>query len=187
MSKSCPVHVAITRKIKPGMETQFENALRLFWSKTARTTLTLGAQMIRPVPENNDGVYCILRSFASQADHDAFYASPQFQSWLKYIQPFVEPDYSRRTLHGMEAFFSNGTLYNLEDRIHEPKKWKMAIVTWIGVWPAVYIAAKLIGPFHNGWPFWAGVGLETSAVVCALTWVIMPNLSKVFRKWLATA
>jgi antibiotic biosynthesis monooxygenase (ABM) superfamily enzyme len=172
-----PIHVAITRKVKPGLEGAFEEAIREFWSRAVKSPGSLGAQLIRPMPGEQSHVYGIIRSFASQEDHDAFYASDQFREWDEYIKPYVEPEYSRRKLHGLEAFFSASMFKN-------PAKWKMAIITWIGVWPSVYTAAKLIGPLHEGWPFWAGVGLETCAVVCALTWVVMPFLSKVFGFWL---
>lgn len=171
------IQVAITRKVKKGMEDEFENAIREFWSKAINTPGSLGAQLIRPMPGDNSNVYGIIRSFASIEDHDTFYNSEQFSEWRKFIRPYVESGYTREKLHGMEAFFStNG--------IKAPITWKMAFVTWFGVWPCVYLAYLLLGPVHDGWPVWLGMGMETAAVVCALTWVVMPFLSKLFGPWL---
>jgi antibiotic biosynthesis monooxygenase (ABM) superfamily enzyme len=177
MSKT--VHVAITRRVKPGMERAFEDAIRDFFSTAAKAPGALGAQLIRPMPGEDNHVYGIIRSFATKEDHDAFYASETFRDWTAYIQPLVEPDYSRKTLHGMEAFFASNGIKN-------PPTWKMAAVTWLGVWPCVYLAAKTIGPLHQGLglPLWLGLGFETLAVVGVLTWFVMPKLSKIFDSWL---
>jgi antibiotic biosynthesis monooxygenase (ABM) superfamily enzyme len=172
-----PIHVAIKRKVKPGLEQGFEDAVLEFWSQAAQMPGSLGAQLIKPLPGDESNVYGIIRSFASAQDRDNFYASEAFRNWDEFIKPYVEPEYSRRDMHGLEAFFSASVFKN-------PAKWKMALVTWIGVWPSVFTAAIVIGPWHKGWPFWAGVGLETCAVVCALTWVVMPFLTKVFGGWL---
>jgi antibiotic biosynthesis monooxygenase (ABM) superfamily enzyme len=172
-----PIHVAITRKVKSGLETEFEDAIDAFWSQAVKMPGSLGAQLIRPLPGDDTNIYGIIRSFTSVEARDVFYASEAFRDWDEFIKPYVEPGYSRRPLHGLEAFFGS-------DAFHSPAKWKMAMVTWIGVWPSVYVAAKVIGPLHSGWPFWAGVGLETFFVVSALTWAVMPFLSKLFRSWL---
>ncbi|MGX9416500.1 antibiotic biosynthesis monooxygenase [Vibrio sp. RC27] len=176
MSKT--VHVAITRRVLPGKEKAFEEAIRDFFSTSAKAPGALGAQLIRPMPGEDNHVYGIIRSFATKEDHDAFYASDTFREWTAYIQPLVEPDYTRKTLHGMEAFFASNGLKN-------PPTWKMALVTWFGVWPCVYAAAKILGPLHQGVvPSWVGFGIETFVVIGLLTWVIMPKLGKLFDPWL---
>lgn len=176
---SQPVHVAITRKIKPGQEEAFEQAIRDFFSTTAKIPGLLGAQLIKPMPGDKSNEYGIIRSFETKEDHDAFYASDTFRQWVEYIQPFVELDYSRTKLHGMEAFFAS-------KKFQSPPQWKMAAVTWLGVWPCVYLAARTIGPVHQGMglPLWVGLGMETFAVVCTLTWLVMPNLTKLLDGWL---
>lgn len=86
------VHVAITRKVKPALEVEFEGAIRNFFSTAVKAPGSIGAQLIKPLPGDSNNVYGIIRSFASQEDHDAFYASEQFSSWDEFIKPYVEPD-----------------------------------------------------------------------------------------------
>jgi hypothetical protein len=44
------IHVAITRKVKPGFEADFEQALLKFFVQSLKHKGALGAQLIRPVP-----------------------------------------------------------------------------------------------------------------------------------------
>jgi antibiotic biosynthesis monooxygenase (ABM) superfamily enzyme len=172
------IHVAITRKIKPGSEAEFERAIQQFFAKAAMSPGSLGAQLIRPLPGSANNTYGILRSFASEQDREAFYRSDQFRQWERTVRPIVENEYSRRDLHGLEAFFSD------PDIVKHPPRWKMAVVTWIGVWPTVFLVAGLASPYLTEWPAWLATGAITLLVVAALTWAVMPVLTRLTRWWL---
>jgi hypothetical protein len=164
--------------VKPGCEEAFEDAIRGFFADSQKNTGTLGAQLLRPLPGSQSRVYGILRSFASEKERDAFYQSDIFSRWQEAVKPLVEGDYSRRDLHGLEAFFSDPGL------IRRPARWKMALLTWLGVWAAVYVVSHLATPIVSGWPAWLAVGLNTLIVVLILTWGVMPVLTRVMRPWL---
>ena len=172
------VHVAITRIAKPGCEKDFEKALIKFFSHTADFPGSLGAQLIRPMPGSEDRKYGIMRSFVDKKQQEAFYQSDAFAEWVETVQPLVEDDYERKPLHGLEAFFNDPSL-----AIHPPK-WKMAIVTWLGVWPTVFVVSQLIGPLIKPIPAIAATGLVTLVVVILLTWAVMPGLIKLLHPWL---
>lgn len=172
------VHVAITRKVKPGREEEFENAIRGFFMESLKDTGSLGAQIIKPLPGSKSRTYGILRSFAGEKDRDDFYRSELFRTWQETVKPLVEEDYSRRDLHGLEAFFYDPGI------IGHPPRWKMAIVTWMGVWPTVYVVAHLLGKHLAGWPSFVATGLVTLVVVSVLTWGVMPVLTRLVRPWL---
>lgn len=132
------IHVAITRKVKPGYEEAFEQAIQEFFAKTTRRQGSLGAQLIRPFPGSSTTTFGILRSFKSTEDRDAFYQSEDFLKWQEKIKPMVQGEYSRKELHGLEAFFEDPSI------LKHPPKWKMAFVTWLGVWPTVFIISQLL-------------------------------------------
>ena len=90
-----PVHVAITRKVKPGCETEFEGAIQRFFAESEKFNGSLGAQLIRPLPGNKSNTYGILRSFTSDKVRDDFYRSEQFREWDQTVQPLVEPGSSK--------------------------------------------------------------------------------------------
>ena len=118
-----PVHVAITRKVKPGSEEAFEKAILTFFATSQIDEATLGAQLIRPLPGDRSRTYGILRSFENELDRTAFYQSDTFKQWQQAVKPLVEDSYEQRQLFGLEAFFTN------PNRIFEPPLWKMALVT----------------------------------------------------------
>ncbi len=174
-----PVHVAITRTVKSGCEASFEKAILEFFAQSQEDESTLGAQLLRPLPGSQSRTYGILRSFGNQQDRDAFYHSERFRRWQNEVAPLVEGDYARRELTGLEAFFNDSS------RIHEPPLWKMAFITWLGVWPTVFAVTSIGGRWLlSGWPFWLAVGIETLAVVALLTWAVMPRLTHWFGPWL---
>ena len=172
------IHVAITRTVKTGCEEAFEKAIRTFFADSLGEPGTLGTQLLRPLPGSQSRTYGILRSFASEEDREAFYKSDRFIKWQDTVKPLVEENYSRRDLHGLEAFFYDPSL------IRHPPRWKMAFATWLGVWPTVYVLFSLVGPQLSGWPPFLATGVVTLFVVPALTWVVMPALTRLMRPWL---
>jgi antibiotic biosynthesis monooxygenase (ABM) superfamily enzyme len=176
-----PVHVAITRKVKPGCEAEFEDAIRRFFSDSIMEKVSLGALLIRPLAGTQNRIYGILRSFASEKDREAFYNSINFRKWDESVKSLVEEDYTRQNLHRLEAFFTD------PDLIHHPPRWKMALVTWIGVWPTVYAISSAISPQLSGLHPALATGFVTLIVVLALTWAVMPVLTRLARSWLRGA
>jgi len=171
-----PVHVAITRTVKPGSEEAFREAIKSIFDDTLRENTSLGAQLLRPLPGSDSRTYGILRSFSTEDDRDAFYNSENFRKWEEAVAPMVEGDYSRRDLHGLEAFFRSNSI--------DPPAWKMALLTWLGVCPTVQIVSALVPTTMAAWPFWLLNAIVNIFVVAALVWVVMPLLTRLARPWL---
>jgi uncharacterized protein len=104
-----------------------------------------------------------MRSFANTADRDAFYQTPLYQEWLARIEPMVECEAAYRQLDGLEAWFRNphGPM---------PPRWKMALLTWIAVWPVSMLVPAILVPL---------LGPNFPQVLTA-----MPLLVKVAHPWL---
>ena len=177
-----PIHIAINRTVKPGHENDFEKAILTFFADAQENESTLGAQLLRPIPGSDSRTYGIMRSFESEQDRDRFYASERFKNWQQAVAPLVEDNYERKELKGLEAFFTDPS------PAIEPPLWKMAVVTWLGVWPTVFAVSSLGGRWLlSGWPFWLAVGIETLAVVAILTLGVMPLLTRWLRSWLSSS
>ena len=69
-----PIHVAITRRIKPGCEAEFQQALREFFQASFAHGGVLGATMIVPPLGSDSREFGILRTFANEKERDDFYA-----------------------------------------------------------------------------------------------------------------
>ena len=171
------VHFAITRRVKPGKENEFEQALRVFARESLHIPGTTGVHLIGPTPGSTTCEYGILRSFESQTACEAFYQSPLFQQWEQQVVDLVDGDASLRRLTGLEAFFrdSGASL---------PPRWKMAVATWLGVFPTVLLWSALLPRALVGLHHILVTAIVSGFVVVTLTWGVMPALTKVLHSWL---
>src|SRR5258708_20327709 len=105
-SKGPRIYVAITRRIKPGCEAEFQDALREFFKASFNQTGVHGAGMLVPAPGSTGSEFGILRTFANEHERDAFYRSELFQEWKQRVAPLTEGEAEYHHLHHLEASFS---------------------------------------------------------------------------------
>jgi antibiotic biosynthesis monooxygenase (ABM) superfamily enzyme len=132
--------------------------------------------MLTPPPGSDSREFGILRTFATEAERDAFYNSPIFQAWEERARTFTEGEPVRRQLHGLEAWFRSPQ--------NPPPRWKMAVATYLGVVPVVMALALTLGPLIRSFPFIFYNAVFNAAVVALLTWVVMPVVTRGLRGWL---
>lgn len=173
-----PVHIAITRRVRKEHVGEFEQALADFARLSLAESGTRGVHCLYPPPGSGQSEYGVLRSFASEKDRDAFYKSSIYQEWIARIAPWIEGDPQKRQLSGLEAWFR-------EPGLPMPPDWKMAVLTWVAVWPVSMLVpavlTPLLGPKFN--PVLAA-GIIAAGIVIILTWVAMPVLVKIAYRWL---
>jgi len=172
-----PIHVAITRRARPGCEAEFQAALREFFQASFAHGGVLGATMIVPPPGSDSREFGILRTFANEKERADFYASTIFKAWEKKCEPLTETNsWSARPLHGLEAWFRSPQT--------PPPRWKMAVATFIGVFPVATVLGLTLGPAIRSWHFLLGNGLFNACVVILLTWLVMPIVTRGLHNWL---
>lgn len=66
-----------------------------------------------------------------------------------------------------------------------PPRHKMALLTWGGAWAMITLILKVLGPLIATWALPLQTLLISALMVLALTWVVIPTLTKVFAGWLA--
>ena len=69
----------------------------------------------------------------------------------------------------------------------QPPRYKQAILTWLGVYPALTVTLAALGPTMEGWPLPLRTLLVTLLLVPVLTWVIFPLLRRLLGSWLVRA
>ncbi len=62
--------------------------------------------------------------------------------------------------------------------------WKLALLTWIGLWPTVTLMMWKLRPQLSSLPVAAQTLIMTALIVPLMTWVLMPSLTHLFRGWL---
>jgi len=173
-----PIHIAITLSVRREHVAEFERALTDFARRSLVEPGARGVQCLYPPPGSASTEYGIMRSFATAADRDAFYQSAFFKDWLTLIEPMVEGKSEPRQLHGLEAWFR-------DSEEPTPPRWKMALLTWLGVWLASMlmraVLALALGP---NFPQVLEAALVAAGVVVILTWAAMPFLVRIAQPWL---
>ncbi|OAM90258.1 antibiotic biosynthesis monooxygenase [Termitidicoccus mucosus] len=179
MSDSVPVTVWITRTVKPGCEAGFERAMHEFAQRSLAQPGQLGVHITRPAPGAASRDYRIMRKFASRAALAAYHASREYLAWNEAVRGLTEGDPRVEELSGLESWFTP------EGAPLRPlPQWKMALVTFLGVYPLTSLLppffGRLFAPLH---PLLINI-VTTGLVVALLTWIVMPLLTRFFRRWL---
>jgi antibiotic biosynthesis monooxygenase (ABM) superfamily enzyme len=172
-----PIHIAITRRVRPGCEAEFQAALREFFQTSFAHGGVLGVTMIVPPPGSDSREFGILRTFADEKERDNFYASPIFKAWDAKCAPLTETgSWTHRPLHGLEAWFRAPQ--------NPPPRWKMAVATFAGVFPTAAILNLMLGAAIRPWPFIVSSVVFNACMVTLLTWVVMPLVTRALHRWL---
>jgi antibiotic biosynthesis monooxygenase (ABM) superfamily enzyme len=171
-----PIHIAITRRIKPGCEAEFQKLLQEFFKTSFAHIGVHGASMLVPPPGSSSPEFGILRTFANAQERDSFYDSPMFKTWEDRIKPLTEGEPVHRELTGLEAWFRSPQ--------NPPPRWKMAIATYLGVVPVIMGLSLSIGPVVRSWNFILNNLVFNACVVALLTWVVMPFITRILHRWL---
>ena len=171
-----PIHIAITRLVRPGCEAEFQEALRGFFQTSFGHGGVLGASLLVPPPGSTSREFGILRTFGTEAERDAFYESPMFKAWEEKARTLTEGEPAYRQLHGLEAWFRSS--------YHPPPRWKMALVTLFGVYPISLFIGVIISPLLKKLPLPLNLFIVSALIVTCLTWFLMPLLTRLFKPWL---
>jgi antibiotic biosynthesis monooxygenase (ABM) superfamily enzyme len=171
-------HIAITQMVRSDSVALFERALNEFARRSLEEQGGLDMYCLRPPAGSDSQKYGIIRSFANEADQSAFYRSALYREWLIKIQPMVESPATSRELNGLEAWFRN-------DPADMPPRWKMSVISWIGVWPLSMVVPAMLRPLLDpNVPAFIFAAASAAGIVSLLTWVVMPLLVKLLTGWL---
>jgi antibiotic biosynthesis monooxygenase (ABM) superfamily enzyme len=68
-----------------------------------------------------------------------------------------------------------------------PPRYKLAVLSWAGAYGLITLIIWLLGPAMADWPLMLRTLLISVLMAGALTWVVLPALTRVFRAWLLAA
>jgi antibiotic biosynthesis monooxygenase (ABM) superfamily enzyme len=119
------------------------------------------------------------------SDLEHFHHWEQSETRKRFLQqadPLIEPHGRQRVqqLTGLETWF------NLpgEIAVKPPMRWKMVVVTTIGIYPIGLIYQAYLTKYMLLVPLLLRPVVLSLLLTPALTYVIMPNLTKLFKNWL---
>lgn len=168
----------VRRRIKTGSEARFESLMREFIAFALQQPGHLSINVIRPTANSRD--YTVLDQFASGEERRRFTESSEYRAWMQRLRDVSDAEPEIEELGGLSFWF------DLPNRSHRkpPSRMKMALLTLLGVYPLSLAVPAAVIPFSTGWPSWLVALLIASLMVIALTWVVMPAITRAFEAWL---
>src|SRR6185295_1591435 len=179
MRASEPVTVSTTRTVKPGCEEGFERALHEFVQRSLNLPGQLGVHVMRPAPGSSSREYGIVRKFSNREALTAFRTSSEYLEWNQFAIELTEGSARVEELCGLESWFTFPG-----EPLQRLPNWKMAIATFLGVFPVATILNLTIGPAIRSWPFLLANIVFNACIVALLTWVVMPLITRALHGWL---
>ncbi|MEG4070164.1 antibiotic biosynthesis monooxygenase [Microcoleus sp. Pol11C2] len=173
------VTAVISHIVRPGREQGYEAWCHGIAADARKFKGHLGVSTIRP-HDHDHLEYVVILKFDCYNNLKTWIESDIRQEWIERLQPLIEKPEAIQTLTGLETWFT------LPDKPMKapPPRYKMAIVTWLGVFFTISILNRLLVPLLTGLPVLLRTLLVTGLTVPLLTYVIMPRLTQLFRKWL---
>ena len=171
------VTVLVTRRIKPAQEVHFEHLMGNMMAAAKEFQGHLGSQLIKPSDEE-PGLYHVVFAFDSDEHLQHWQASPARALGLAAIEPLTEGQAQTRQVIGMAHWFITS------GHTTPPPRWKVATVTWMGIFPTVLLLFTLLGDVLAPWPLVPRVMLLTMLVVLIMTWLVAPQLTRLMKPWL---
>ncbi|HSK99949.1 MAG TPA: antibiotic biosynthesis monooxygenase [Rubrobacteraceae bacterium] len=173
-----PVTAVASRRVRPGREEEFERWASGILRAANAFPGYLGSEVLRPSgPEDDE--YRIVFRFDHASNLEQWQDSEERRRWLREVQPLVREE-RVHVLTGLETWFT------LPSKPGEPAppRYKMAVVTWLAVFPLITVIFYLFEPLLNQLPMALRTLVLTAVMVTLMTYVIMPRLTRLFSFWL---
>jgi uncharacterized protein len=171
-----PLTVVVTWRVRKGCEREFEAWRHEIAAAALEFPGHMGINVI--LPGGTEREYVVIFRFDTYEHLRTWQESDIRRKLLKKAEPFRESDLSYRLESGLEYWFSPSGVPA------SPPRWKMALVTAVGVWPASMLVPWLLNPLIGRLPSALQALLVAGGIVILLTWVIMPLLVKILKRWL---
>lgn len=189
------VTVLVTRRVSPRDAAGFEAAMDGMLAAARQFPGHLGGQMVRPgeasrgdEPQHHQPqpavgeplLYHVVFAFDNEAHLAAWQQSPERQHWLQQVAPHTLGDQEMRRVSGLDYWFAPAGSTTRKP----PPKWKVAVVTWLGIFPTVLALFLTVAPLLASWPLVPRILVITALVVLIMTWVVAPRLTRWLAGWL---
>ena len=174
-----PVTAVASRRVKRGREREFEEWVSGILAAANGFPGYLGSEVLRPGDAPGDDEYRIVFRFDRKSNLRAWEESEERHRWLREAEPLIHEE-RVHVLTGLETWFT------LPWKAGEPSppRYKMAIVTWLAVFPLITLILTLFGPLLGLLPMLLRTLVLTAVMVSLMTYVIIPRLTRLFSFWL---
>lgn len=175
-----PVTVIFTFTAKKGHEKDVEKWAHEITHTAIKFEGNLGANWIKPTGKSRD--YTVIYKFIDNDDAHKWISSDIRKQFIKKAEPIIEQVQPKKLqeVTGLETWF---TLPG-QRSVVPPPRWKMVIATMIGIYPIGLIYQVYLIQYMKLVPILLRPIALSLILTPILTYVIMPQVTKLMRKWL---
>ncbi|HEY9609962.1 hypothetical protein [Allocoleopsis sp.] len=173
------VTAVISHLVKLGREEGYEEWMRGIIPVAKTFEGHLGVNILRP----QRGIqleYIIVLHFDHHKNLQAWLDSSVRREWIERVKPLIQEAEDVQVLTGLETWFE----LPRRPQKSPPKRYKMALLTWIGVFLTLSTVRYILRPLLVHFPDLLAQLITIGIVVLILTYVVMPQLTRLFYKWL---
>ena len=182
--------IVIARRPKAGLEEAFQAWAEGIYRVMSEQPGFQSYQSVPPVPGESREWYFVF-TFDTPESLKGWLESETRARWQALSMPLTEGPGHARVVSGMETLFGLPS----PEESEPPAVWKLALATELGLAPTVFAVGLLLmnlgfyASWGQGgqWGIWWQVLLSTSLCVSLMTWVVMPLLTRLLRRWLYPA
>jgi hypothetical protein len=173
------VTAVISHIVRRGREQGYEEWFHGIATAAQKFKGHLGVSIIRPRDHAHPEYVVILR-FNHYNNLRKWLESDIRREWIERLQPLIEKPEAVQTLTGLETWFT------LSDKPLKspPPRYKMFLVTWLGVEVMTILVRTFVSPLLSSLPWLLGLTIGNFVVVGCLTYLVMPQLTRLLYKWL---
>ncbi|MER6093729.1 antibiotic biosynthesis monooxygenase [Streptomyces bluensis] len=165
-------------EVAPGRQAEFEELIHELTGVAEGFCGHEGVTWLRP--RRGQRLYYGVLRFSSPDRLEAWLRLPERNAWLERMRAVGhQVSHVQQQPTGMETWFS------LPQRpVNAPPRWKMTLMTMLGAYPMSFVINWLISPHTTALPVPLKALLFPLLISPLLTYLIMPGLSRLFRRWL---
>ncbi len=174
-----PASATISQRIEPACEQAYEALLAGIHDEAKEFGGFLRREVIKSTVGNHLE-YTHVIHFEDEAYLHRWEHSPERHAWLSRMSSIAVHTTPLQVLTGLETWFT----LSPDKPIVPPPRYKMAIVTWLAIFPLITLISSATAPIFGDLPIVVHVLAVTTVVVPLMTYVIMPRMTRLFRRWL---
>jgi len=177
-----PVTVAITRHVKPGRVAEYDAWLHEVMVLASRWPGYHGSTVMRPRHGGERPEYTSVFHFDTEEHLTAWMEAPERLAMLARVVDIAEEPTDETVYEtGMEYWF---TPQDVVTPVRPPPRWKMVIVLTVVVFVMLNVVRMVLTPLRETAPLPVVQIVSALIQVVALTYFIMPWLTKRLAFWL---
>lgn len=170
-----PVKTVVEYRVRPGQEAEFEKWIGAVIDAASRSAGLEGSSVLT---SSTPGDVFLLLRFATPGDLERWEASPEYAELRRDAERLTATPGARQVRQGLATWFTLPEQRTAAD----PPLWKMALVTWLALYPQIVLLWYLMRPLPL--PPLANQAVSSVLCVASLTWVVMPFATRRLQRWL---